>query len=86
MRDFRPGAGADESKRLRDGAAASAIDACAAALAARYDARHGGFGGAPKFPRTSDLNLLLVQALRERGQKGGTPGAPRPQTFRLKLM
>ena len=65
---------AGEGAQLGAGAAAAAIDACAAALAGRYDARHGGFGGAPKFPRTSELSLLLVQALRERGQKGGAPG------------
>src|SRR5206468_12533524 len=32
--------------------------------ASDYDPRHGGFGGAPKFPRETLLELLLV-ALRE---------------------
>ncbi|TAN48442.1 MAG: thioredoxin domain-containing protein [Methylococcaceae bacterium] len=38
--------------------AALAAQACAA-LAGDYDARHGGFGDAPKFPMTSSLELLL---------------------------
>ncbi|WP_333687001.1 thioredoxin domain-containing protein [Methylococcus capsulatus] len=29
------------------------------ALRTSFDASHGGFGGAPKFPRTADLELLL---------------------------
>ncbi|KAK9822685.1 hypothetical protein WJX81_000506 [Elliptochloris bilobata] len=66
---------AEESKELGAGAAARHIDACASMLATRYDARHGGFGGAPKFPRVSELNLLLVKALRDRSQSGGKPGA-----------
>ena len=68
-------AAADTEKQLGAGAAVQAIDACAGALAARFDARHGGFGGAPKFPRTSELNLLLVKALRDRARGGSTPGA-----------
>ena len=31
-----------------------------ASLAASYDARHGGFGGAPKFPPTMTLEFLLA--------------------------
>ncbi len=38
---------------------ADLLDAAAASLARRYDARHGGFGGAPKFPHPIDLRLLL---------------------------
>ena len=33
-------------------------------LATRYDDKLGGFGNAPKFPRPSELNLLLVQHIR----------------------
>jgi hypothetical protein len=60
---------------LGAGGAAEAIDACAAALAKRFDARHGGFGGAPKFPRPSELSLLLVKALRDRAAGSDAPGA-----------
>ena len=35
------------------------LDAAAASLAHLYDARHGGFGRAPKFPHPIDLRLLL---------------------------
>ncbi|ACQ81947.1 protein of unknown function DUF255 [Beutenbergia cavernae DSM 12333] len=38
---------------------AAALDAAAATLAAEFDARHGGFGGAPKFPPSMALELLL---------------------------
>jgi uncharacterized protein YyaL (SSP411 family) len=38
-----------------------AIDAGIQAFAQAFDARHGGFGGAPKFPRPSEL-LFLLQA------------------------
>ena len=37
---------------------AAAIDGCVAKLASRFDARLGGFGPAPKFPRPSELNVL----------------------------
>jgi uncharacterized protein len=37
------------------------------ALAKRYDARHGGFGGAPKFPPSSVLEFLLRHAERAAG-------------------
>jgi len=35
------------------------LDAAVRATLAQYDARHGGFGGAPKFPPTMTLDLLL---------------------------
>jgi len=38
-----------------------AIDAGVRAFAEAFDVRHGGFGGAPKFPRPSEL-LFLLQA------------------------
>jgi len=41
-----------------------AMDSCTQMLAARYDDKLGGFGNAPKFPRPSELNLLLVQHIR----------------------
>ena len=35
------------------------IEGAQASFAQTFDARHGGFGGAPKFPRPSALNFLL---------------------------
>ncbi len=35
------------------------LDAAASALARNYDKRHGGFGGAPKFPASMNLEFLL---------------------------
>jgi uncharacterized protein len=35
------------------------LDAAASALARNYDPRHGGFGGAPKFPASMNLEFLL---------------------------
>jgi uncharacterized protein YyaL (SSP411 family) len=40
---------------------ASALDLAAANLAAIYDARNGGFGGAPKFPQASTIEFLLLR-------------------------
>lgn len=34
-----------------------------------YDSRHGGFGGAPKFPRPSQPAFLLHQAVRAKDEK-----------------
>jgi uncharacterized protein YyaL (SSP411 family) len=42
-----------------------------------YDARHGGFGGAPKFPRPSELLFLLREHART-GASGGSAGGPAP--------
>ena len=53
-----PGA-ASSSKPLAE----TAVAACSAALAERFDAQRGGFGSAPKFPRPCELNLLLVYHL-----------------------
>ncbi|HEX2858455.1 MAG TPA: thioredoxin domain-containing protein [Propionibacteriaceae bacterium] len=40
------------------------LDAARARLAATYDPRHGGFGGAPKFPPSMVLEFLLRDAAR----------------------
>ncbi len=40
-------------------------DAAVLMLATRYDARRGGFGGAPKFPPSSVLEFLLRRSERE---------------------
>jgi galactokinase len=37
----------------------AALDRAVAGLRASFDARHGGFGGAPKFPPTSAIEFLL---------------------------
>ena len=42
----------------QDGSRPSLIDAGYEQLAARFDAEHGGFGDAPKFPQPVTLNLL----------------------------
>jgi uncharacterized protein YyaL (SSP411 family) len=41
---------------------ARALDAAVARLEQTFDARHSGFGGAPKFPQTSVLEFLLTRA------------------------
>ena len=55
-----PAAGSASSSRTL---AETAVAACSAALAERFDANRGGFGSAPKFPRPCELNLLLVYHL-----------------------
>jgi uncharacterized protein YyaL (SSP411 family) len=44
---------------------AGALDAAVARLKASFDARHGGFGGAPKFPQASVIEFLLLRGERE---------------------
>ncbi len=51
----------------------SALDAAVATLATSYDPRHGGFGGAPKFPAPMTLEFLL-RAWRR---------SPDPQTLEM---
>jgi uncharacterized protein YyaL (SSP411 family) len=76
-RDDRPrieSSAGDVLERMRQAATASpggtapnAPDALArgvAAFAQAYDARHGGFGRAPKFPRPSELLFLLREHAR----------------------
>ena len=43
---------------------AAPIETAASELARHFDARHGGFGNAPKFPRPSDLAFLLRRHFR----------------------
>ncbi len=45
----------------------AAVSGCARALARSFDPKLGGFGGPPKFPRPSELNLLLRSALEPVG-------------------
>ncbi len=60
--------GARVAERLRGGAAlapsdevmdAGVLDTAVAGLRESYDAEHGGFGGAPKFPPASAIEFLL---------------------------
>jgi uncharacterized protein YyaL (SSP411 family) len=46
---------------------AELLDAAAATLRSSYDAAHGGFGGAPKFPPSMVLEFLLRRASRTVG-------------------
>jgi uncharacterized protein len=41
------------------------LDAAVARLRESFDARHGGFGGAPKFPQASVIEFLLLRGERE---------------------
>jgi uncharacterized protein len=57
--------GGDSRPERAPVAGLEAIDAGVRAFAQAFDARHGGFGGAPKFPRPSELMFLLnAYALR----------------------
>ena len=47
-----------------DGVTAATLDRAFTAIASGYDVRHGGFGGAPKFPPTMVLDFLLRFAVR----------------------
>jgi len=47
----------------------SALDEGIASFAQSFDQRHGGFGGAPKFPRPSEL-LFLLEAQAMNGDAG----------------
>ncbi|HEX5214650.1 MAG TPA: thioredoxin domain-containing protein [Vicinamibacterales bacterium] len=59
---LRHATGADDAAPDRAPVAGrEALDAGIAQFAQAFDTRHGGFGGAPKFPRPSEL-LFLLQA------------------------
>src|SRR5438270_239809 len=47
----------------------SLLDSAHRSLARAYDARHGGFGGAPKFPSSMNLEFLL-RTLKRTGERG----------------
>jgi uncharacterized protein YyaL (SSP411 family) len=52
------------------------LERAVAEFAAAFDARRGGFGNAPKFPRPSELLFLLREHARTRGTDAKAP-APR---------
>ncbi|HYM45202.1 MAG TPA: thioredoxin domain-containing protein [Solirubrobacteraceae bacterium] len=54
-----------------------ALEQAIAGLTAAYDARHGGFGGAPKFPQASVIELLIARATG-RGGRASEPGGELP--------
>ncbi|MGH7721592.1 MAG: thioredoxin domain-containing protein [Candidatus Dormibacteria bacterium] len=56
------------SPPTRTDSASADLDAAAAQLMAQTDMRHGGFGGAPKFPHPGALDFLL-----RRHRAGGDP-------------
>lgn len=66
----------DAPLRQRSGTAASAgerpldiLNSASERLAADFDAKHGGFGSAPKFPNTMSLELLLrIHLHRQRNE------------------
>jgi len=65
-------------------AAVAGVDALAAGVqqfASSFDARHGGFGGAPKFPRPAELLFLLRESAR-----GGDGNARRIVVATLEAM
>jgi uncharacterized protein YyaL (SSP411 family) len=67
--ETRPGA-----PSLLDGSDEGPVDLvtpAVAELATRFDAEWGGFGGAPKFPQPSLVDLSLRQALRSKGTDAG---------------
>ena len=75
-----PGAGAEA-----DGAPPSraALDSARAALMQAYDARHGGFGDAPKFPHPTNLERLMRDyAARPASADGAAGLAAATFTFR----
>ena len=51
-------------RRAGDSVTAETLDRASEAIASGYDVRHGGFGGAPKFPPTMVLDFLLRYAVR----------------------
>jgi hypothetical protein len=53
------GAGLRAADELDAGTVEAALDAAVGTLASSYDARRGGFGGAPKFPPAMVLEFLL---------------------------
>eukprot|EP00878_Enallax_costatus_P033128 GHUV01036516.1.p1 GENE.GHUV01036516.1~~GHUV01036516.1.p1 ORF type:complete len:459 (+),score=103.89 GHUV01036516.1:406-1782(+) len=53
----------------------SAVSGCAKALSKGFDSKLGGFGGPPKFPRPSEINLLLKAAEEQDVSEQGVPSA-----------
>ncbi|KAL6271785.1 hypothetical protein ACE6H2_028696 [Prunus campanulata] len=60
------------SNKLPDGLPQHALHLCAEQLSGSYDAKFGGFGSAPKFPRPVEVQLMLYYSkkLEEAGKLG----------------
>src|SRR5580692_11605398 len=66
-----------ESFAGRDGRISrSLVDAVEESTFKMFDARHGGFGQAPKFPHPSALDLLIEREARDARVGTGTPARP----------
>ncbi len=59
---LRGGAGLEPSEAALD---TGVVETAAARLSELYDAEHGGFGGAPKFPPASTIEFLLARGETE---------------------
>ncbi|MBL9135683.1 MAG: thioredoxin domain-containing protein [Verrucomicrobiales bacterium] len=66
MRQFA----AQESSAKKGALPSKIMSKAADEIKGEYDARHGGFGGAPKFPRPSQPSFLLRHAQRSGDAKG----------------
>lgn len=58
------GLAANPASGVADELTPALLDTAVAGLSARFDAQHGGFGGAPKFPPSMTAELLLRHAAR----------------------
>jgi len=73
---MQPGAPAHHSEL-----SAEPIDAALRSLKTNFDSRHGGFGGAPKFPHPAELDFCL-----RRSAASGDGAAERVATYTLERM
>jgi uncharacterized protein len=72
LRHAAGSAGAGRDDAAFAAAAGAAIEGCFRQLAGTFDPGHGGFGGAPKFPRAAVFNFLFrFAALRGTGDESG---------------
>jgi uncharacterized protein len=62
--ELRGSAAADDA-----GLSPAVLDRAAAGLDGEFDPKHGGFGGAPKFPMATTLDFLLRQHVRSGAQR-----------------
>lgn len=63
------GGGVETQAPLQTQERDQAMESCAEALQRRFDARHGGFSAAPKFPRPCEIMLLITQYIRGVGSQ-----------------
>jgi uncharacterized protein YyaL (SSP411 family) len=64
---------------------AATLDNALAQLQQRYDAQHGGFGGAPKFPQAPLLSLVQTLSRPGREHHGPAAGMLRDSLLRMAL-